>query len=217
MNKKKLLISAALMTILILPSASFATGNGAPKGEHYNLNILGKSKTMTADMTDSSGHSIFVNLEGKTKINLQQGDDFKVIDANGTDGNGATFQLPNPDPDGDGKTVYSVYVRALGKPNGKATMTNCATQLTTDPITNIVTTEEVCSLNNITVTRGKGKSSFSNVSSELLYIYADINNDGYTERLSLFDPRLQDYFWDYDNKGMRHIQLRFYPISTTVN
>ena len=34
----------------------------------------------------------------------------------------AAFRLPNPDPDGDGTTSYSVYVRALGKPGGKATM-----------------------------------------------------------------------------------------------
>ena len=66
------------------------------------------------------GHRIFVPLEGKTRILLAEapeGQSFAVLDANGTKGP-AKFQLPNPDPDGDGTTVYSVYARALGKPGG---------------------------------------------------------------------------------------------------
>jgi hypothetical protein len=30
--------------------------------------------------------------------------------------------------------------------------------------------------------------------------------------ISLFDLMLQDYFWQYDNKGLRLLQLRFYPL-----
>ena len=46
-------------------------GNGAPKGSHYNLNIIGVKKGKTADMSGNNGHRIFVNLEGKSKIMLQ--------------------------------------------------------------------------------------------------------------------------------------------------
>ena len=95
-------------------------GNGAPSGPHYNLNIIGVPKDKTATMDNNSGHRIFVKLDGKSRILLTEGP-FQVLDANGTDGL-AAFQLPNPDPDGDGTTVYSVYARALGKPGGKATM-----------------------------------------------------------------------------------------------
>ena len=187
-----------------------ATGNGAPSGAHYNLNIIGVPKNKTADMTGDNGHRIFVKLDGKTKILLSEGTDFNVLDANGTDANGASFQLPNPDPDRDGTTVYSVYARALGKPGGSAKITTCATDVSTD--------EEVCSLESLAVTRTKGKSTFDNVSRELLYIYADITDDDvYNPKLyPLFSDELYGYFWDYDNNGLKLLQLRFYPESTDV-
>ena len=53
-------------------------------------------------MNGNNGHRIFVSLTNKAKIYLTESDDFKVLDAIGTDGNGAAFALPNPDPDGDG-------------------------------------------------------------------------------------------------------------------
>jgi len=100
------------------------TGNGAPSGSHYTLNFIGVSKDKTVDMNGNNGHRIFVPLSGKTKIYLQEGDDFEVLDANATDGSGE-FQLPNPGLDAyvvgeeDGKDTtsdYSVFVRPLGKP-----------------------------------------------------------------------------------------------------
>jgi hypothetical protein len=75
------------------------TGNYAPSGPHYNLNIIGVPKEKTADMTQDNGHVIFVGLGDetngkKTKILLSKGDDFVVTDKNGTDGR-AGFQLPD--------------------------------------------------------------------------------------------------------------------------
>ena len=83
-------------------------GNGAPSGAHYNLNIIGVPKGKTADMTGGSGRRIFVPLTGKCNIKLSEGA-FQVLDANCTDNNQATFQLPNPDPENDGITEYSVW------------------------------------------------------------------------------------------------------------
>jgi hypothetical protein len=182
------------------------TGNGAPSGAHYNLNIIGVPKEKTADMDGNNGHRIFVPLEGKTKILLQEGD-FAVLDANGTDGS-ASFQLPNPDPENTGTTEYSVFARALGTPGGSAKMSTCAT----DPITG----EELCSVAVLEVERTKGKQSFTNVSKELLYIYVDLDGDGTAERYNIFNDALEDYFWSYDNSGLKVLQLRFYPVSTTV-
>lgn len=182
------------------------TGNQAPSGPHYNLNLIGVPKDKKADMTGQSGHRIFVPLVGSCQIRLSMGD-FQVLDANCTDGVGR-FQLPNPDPDNDGVTTYSVWARALGKPGGRSTTTTCAT----DPATG----QLYCSLYTQVSVRSKGKSSFENVTKELLYIYADINNDGTVERLPLFDDRLLDYYWQYDNNGLKLVQLRFYEISTTV-
>ncbi|MBB6610663.1 hypothetical protein H7F15_06415 [Pontibacter sp. Tf4] len=190
-------------------TAALATGNGAPSGSHYNLNIIGVSKGKTATMDGNSGHRIFVSLEGNTKILLAEGDTYQVLDANGTDSNGAKFQLPNPDPDNDGITEYSVWARALGKPGGSSTMSTCAY----DPMSG----EDVCSTESLVSVRSKGKSSFTNVSKDLLYIYADLDNDGDTERYPLFDDRLEDYYWSYDNNGLKILQLRFYEMATNVN
>lgn len=185
-----------------------ATGNGAPSGSHYTLNVIGVSKDKVASMDGNNGSRIFVPLWGKAKINLTEGD-FGVLDANGTDADGATFSLPNPDPDADGVTEYSVYARALGTPGGSSTTTTCAT----DPDT----LEEICSTESMVLVRDKGKNSFDNVSRELLYVYYDLDGDGTAELIPLFDERLEDYFWDYDNKGLRIAQLRFYEHSTDVN
>ena len=223
---KKLLV--AIMAVILMSSLSGValaanyqpTGNGALSGPHYNLNIIGVPKDKTADMSNNNGHRIFVPLEGKSKIMLIEGDDFAVLDANGTKGS-ASFQLPNPDPDGDGTTVYSVWVRPVGKPGGSAVVTTCAEQYIGPGPDGIVGTEddeyeEECSLVTLEVSRTKGKPRFENVSKELLYIYADIDEDGIVERLPLFDDALQDYFWSYDNNGLKVLQLRFYEVPTTV-
>lgn len=194
------------LSTCVLSGIAFAQ-NGAPSGAHYNLNIIGVAKNKTASMSGNMGHRIFVPLYGKTKILLSEGS-FQVLDANGTDANGASFQLPNPDPDGDGKTSYSVFARALGKPGGSARLVTCAT----DPLT----LEEVCSTLNYVAVRDSGKSRFTNVSAELLFIYADLDGDGTDERYSLFDDRLEDYFWSYDNTGLKLLQLRFYETVTQV-
>ncbi len=64
--------------------------------------------------------------------------------------------------------------------------------------------------------RDKGKSSFTNVSKELLYLFVDINGDGKIDRIPLFDSSLQDYYWYYDNTGLKVLQLRFYQVPTTI-
>src|SRR5688572_24983945 len=68
----------------------YLTGNGAPSGAHYTLNIIGVPKNKSAPLTGNKGSRIFVPLSGSTKINLKEGT-FQVLDANGTDGS-AAFQ-----------------------------------------------------------------------------------------------------------------------------
>jgi len=186
--------------------AASLTGNGAPSGAHFNLNIIGVPKNKPVDMFNS-GHRIFVPLWGNTRILLQEGE-FAVIDANGTDGS-ALFQLPNPDPTNSGITTYSVFARALGKPGGSSSMTTCATDT--------ISGEIYCSIYSVVSVRGTGKSSFTNVSKQLLYIYADLDGDGVVERYPLFDSALEDYYWAYDNNGLKLLQLRFYKVATNVN
>jgi hypothetical protein len=220
------------------------TGNGAPSGAHYTLNIIGVSKDKTALMTSSTdqglGSRIFVELNGGetatsingqnfstidkvNKIFLQPGDSFAVLDANATDQNGALFQLPadiascptGATAPSQCTFTYDVYARELGKPNGTATMTTCAV----DPTTNDI----VCSTDNKVFMRMTGKSSFQNVTDDLLTISATITDStlaaclnttaGSTVTVSLFNGCLQNYFWNYDNNGLKLLQLRFYSES----
>jgi len=120
----------------------------------------------------------------------------------GTDGS-AKFQLPNHDPDNDGVTEYSVYLRVLGKPGGKIRM---ATSATDSDIGEVVSDLKVVAV------RESGSMKFANVSAALLYIYAWIYDAGeWTyQRIPLFSDLLQDYLWSYDNNGVRIAQLRFY-------
>ena len=203
---KRLCLCLVLLLVLTPAISAYAgDGNGAPSGPHYNLNIIGVQKQKSADMDGNNGHRIFVNLVGKTKIMLYQADDYRVLDANGTDGK-AAFQLPSPDPDNDGVTTYSVYVRSLGKPDGAADLTTCAQ----DPATG----DEVCSMYILKMETRKNGNNFDDVSRYLLYVYADLNANGLPERYPLFDDRLQDYFWNYDNNGLKIAQFRFYEMTT---
>src|SRR2546422_4253919 len=128
----------ALLIVLGLAVGTAAalaqTGNGAPNGGHYNLNILGKRDCTPADLNANNGHTIqgFLNggqkaadingtlaltLDRSNKIFLQPGNDFQVLDGNACDG--ALFMLPT-------NSCYQVYARALGTPGGYSTVTTCA-------------------------------------------------------------------------------------------
>lgn len=221
--------AAIALTMALGPAIAVAavdtTGNGAPSGAHYNLNIIGVPKGKTADMTGNNGHRIFVPLWGKAKILLTEGE-YQVLDANGTDANGASFQLPNPDLDMDGTTSYSVYVRALGKPGGKAIMQSCYE----DADGTWCAVDFVGGVEPITLESTKGPSKFENVSKDLLYVdvcYAwdagvdttlgtedDVCTD--VRQVPLFGDDTLSYFWDYDNQGLKLAQLRFYEVPTVT-
>jgi len=196
--------SVGFLFVILLSQYSFASGAGNTGGGCYNLEIIA-SKTKISDMTATNGHSLFVLLNGNTKIGLKEGD-FAVLDRNGTDGS-ASFQLPNPDPTNSGVTAYSVFARLVGKPNSSLSMDTCAYDSTG---------ALYCSQDILSMKRIAGTSKFINVSQELLYIYADINGDGVIDRVPLFDSRLSDYFWSLDSTGKMHAQLRFCPVSTVV-
>jgi hypothetical protein len=190
-----------------IQSATGLTGNGGPSGPHYELNIHGILKGGSAS-TGSNGHDIFVPLQGQCKIALSPGT-FQVLDPNCLDGS-AGFQLPNPVDSTTSTTtttVYSVWVRALAKPGGSSSTTTCAYDLTGSLV---CSTAQYISVQ----TRKNGQSVFSNVTADLLFVSQCI--DGKLTRTPLFDSTLQSYFWQYDNTGLKLLQLRFYQLPTTV-
>ncbi len=83
--------AAATCTTAVALAQKAQTGNGAPSGSHYNLNIIGVPKFKNQNMDQGSGNVIFVglgtNLETvTTKILLSQSADgsFQVLDKNGS-------------------------------------------------------------------------------------------------------------------------------------
>jgi hypothetical protein len=214
------------------PSALNATtGNGAPNGAHYTLNIIGVPKGKSPNFSGGDGHRIFVDLgrngePANTRINLIEGE-FGVTDADGTDG-AAEFQLPNPDAGLDGTTSYSVYVRTLGKPGGKATLQSCYEDATGTWCAASFTG----GVEPISLQRTKsGVGKFVNVSKDLLFVDFcvtwDAGLDGVlgttddvctaVDQISLFSNLDLSYYWSYDNEGLKLAQLRFYEVPTQVS
>lgn len=226
------------------------TGNGSPQVKKvFSLNIIGVSKDKDVDM-DNNGHRIFVPLEGKAKINLVEGE-FAVIDANGTDRDGAVLQLPKPGLDpylvgdkGNADTIsdYSVFVRPLGKPGGWATITTCADLVDSTfkdllPGKFVKTLNDSCEFGGLAsveqvgseiTLRETGKSTFKNVTAELLTIVfkveveVEIDVDEYEiqtvyVRVPIFDDIIENEYWEYDNHGLKILQVRFYEIGTDVS
>jgi len=146
-----------------------------------------------------------VKLEAPSKIYLQEGDDFDILDANATDANGGRFQLPDPDPDGNGETWYGVYIRPVGKPGGSATIGSCI-EGDLDPTLEGV--ETLCSTETRLLVRGTGKPKVENVSKELLSLCLDTDDVlGCDTRSFLFDDDAVDYLWNYDNNGLKVAQV----------
>ena len=219
----------------VLTAVLVATGLAAPaladginlNGAHYNLNIIGVENPKTAPMTGSDRHTIFVGLGKKSSVTsniyLAPGP-FDVCDGNAFDAahsctgdvianQGAVFQLPCDSavptasgcPGGTFSADYQIWGRALGKPGGSVSIKTCGTD---------DTGALVCSTGSALFTRGKGKSGFFDVTTSLTTVNACFDVAGVVtcETISLFDPDLQDYFWQYSNNGLRLLQLRFYPL-----
>ncbi|MGI0088597.1 MAG: hypothetical protein ACREBI_11665 [Nitrosotalea sp.] len=193
-----------IMPLASIPQASFATGNGAPSGPHFNLNIIGVSNTKNFPTADGSGgHVIDVPLRGHCNIDLTQGTTFYVLDDNCLDGT-ANFQLPPTNTVG-GNPAYTVWARVVGIPGGSSSLTTCAT----DPTTG----DTICSIGQTVSFGGHGgKSTFSNVTNQLTTLCYVDQTTGKTVCVNVFDPTFQNYFWSYDNNGNKVLQLRFYPV-----
>jgi hypothetical protein len=235
------IIAVLALTLAGLPGTkpsqiTATTGNGAPNGAHYNLNIIGVPQDKTAEMNNPTGGRIFVRLNGGdaagalnnkllsaiTKINkiflvpAPPGESFRVLDANATDATGALFQLPP-----DVSTNWTVWARALGTPGGISDTTTCATTAGADGV--LGTTDDVvlCSMATLHIERTKN-AKFTNVSSTLLFLTITVvanttlssclGGATGTVNVPLFSGCLQNYFWNYDNNGLKLLQLRFYPI-----
>lgn len=237
--KKVLVIALVFALTFVLGYASPVPAQDYLKklpcnGTHYNLNIIGVERK-TAPMTNSDRHTIFVGLGNPknsgasvpvtTRIYLQNGYDFKVCDGNGFDPaydcggseikpEGATFQLPCNTaltyteglgcPGTADQKLYFVFARALGKPGGSTSMTTCYLDYSDPAFPQGV---PVCSLGFLELSRERSKSYWQDATDQL----TSLSINGQT--ISLFATGYQDFFWQYDNSGLKHAQIRFYPVN----
>ncbi len=219
---KRLILSITVIVVfaLVAAPASAQVGQGL-SGPHYNLTIIGVSKDKTALMTSGNGHVLFVPLDttgdvlNSTKIYFVPGTEFNVIDANCTDSDGCTIEVPASELS---DICYNVYAIGLGKPLGEAVVNaEC-----TDPAIVGGCTAALIQ-NTFTVDRtngGSNKPHRQNISdvfraSGCLDI-APITNPPTCEltfqNVWVFNlPGLVNYFWGYNNDGLKNMQLRFYP------
>jgi hypothetical protein len=140
--------------------------------------------------------------------------------------------------DEDTVTNYSIFARALGSPQGNpyAKITTCAEVLESDLETwldrgDIEIINDAgyfgghCSIESTgELMREKGQSIFTNQTAALLTIVLKINVydeedtliDTIYVRIPIFNDMLQGEYWDYDNHGLRILQLRIYRVGTDV-
>jgi hypothetical protein len=215
---KRLSFYLAVVLAVVFAVPAFAQVGQGLSGPHYNLNFIGVPKDKTVpDMTGSDRHTIFVPLQSggdvsrQVKIYYLPGTEFRVIDGNATDDNTAIIEVPSSI---GGDLCYDVYAFALGKPNGNAVV---QAECVIDGL--LGTCTDALLQNSFSVTRVKGKPHQEPISDVFRASgCVDLNSSGTCDKGDLqftnvwiFNVlQLQDYFWDFDNNGLRLMQTRFY-------
>jgi hypothetical protein len=135
-------------------------------------------------------------------------------------------------------SAYSIYVRPLGKQGGYATITTCADVLE-GPLAAWLDRGAIRILNRAgafggyasieqvgqpITERPQGKSIFTNVTAQLLTIVLkieiildDVVVDTIYVRIPIFNDMLENEYWEYDNNGLKLLQVWIYDNSTDVS
>ena len=203
-----------------------------------NNQLKGKDQNKIYLCNSTNGENDYNKDDRCNDWNLAYPDrDFGVIDANATDANGALFALPDPcagDDSTDGcDPTFMIWARAKAG-SGSATITTCADETGTgfDGYDDIW-----CGANGVTLSK---QTSFKAVpvTDALLYMQITVDDfidDGFGNNIGdpglaycidpdgdatdgepdtydvyLFDRCFENYFWNYDNNGLKNLELRFY-------
>jgi hypothetical protein len=204
---KRHIIAVFMIAVLCLAAGAYAgVGNDMPSGPHYNLNIIGTKDK--GNVGDSMGHTLFVKLNGRTRIYMTQATDgqFEVTDRNGTDGSASFNIAPG---------YYDVFARALGKPNGSVRIESWGEF-------EDWTGSTFLKLGEVDLTRNKKKPQTVNIN-DLFYVdvtlcleYDEVsgtctNEVTYTNEWVFDIEELLQYYWEYYNSNLKLLQVRFYP------
>ena len=176
---------------------------------------------------DDVGRRVRIYMTGDTDNNdrngLQCGNSFRVLDANATDDNEATLLVPcEPIEVGDPGICYDVFATGLGGPGGNANVDVVCEFDETCIDCDIV--EGTCDMGNVDfdIWRGKGKPVTEDITG-VFRASGCIDADTEDDLLCGDDPldiifrnvwifnveELLYYYWDYDNNGLKLMQVRF--------
>jgi hypothetical protein len=119
-NSIKITLAAILLLIPILVIPTYAGKNNPNKihgSPEYVLNILGKKEGWNAngDFDNPDRHTIFIpeyTPDYNVTMHFTQGSDFAVLDGTAFDDNEVALQI--------GQGRYYIYIVALGKPGGNS-------------------------------------------------------------------------------------------------
>lgn len=223
----------AITFALAIPVHSQKTGNGAPSGPHYDLNIIGVTNGKNPPLTGSDRHTIFVPLvsdqggdqdtlaSDAAPILLTQGP-FQVCDGNAFDPAfdcagaqiaklGAVFQLPC-----NSLTSLGLIVPCTSNGPGSIASYEVWARVVGTPGGNgtittcafdTTTNTEVCNTDQLLMRNKPNK--FIDVTPTLTSLVG-VSGPAGIGNYPLFAAGFQGFFWDYDNNGNKVLQLRFY-------
>jgi hypothetical protein len=214
---KRLILSVAILGLALLAVPAYAQVGQGLSGPHYNLTIIGVSNPKTTDMTNTDRHTLFVPLSGTVKIYYVAGDTFQVLDGNCTDSDGCTIEVPS---EIGGDLCYDVYAVGLGKPGGTSIVT--AECIFDTALVGGGTCTDALLQGSFEVDRtngGSNKPLRQNISDVFRATGClDLDNSGtcnkgdiqFTNAWIFNLAQLFSYWWDYNNTGLRNMQVRFY-------
>jgi hypothetical protein len=231
-RRVKRLILSLVAFGLVAGTALGQNNNPCPGEKAYQVNIIGVPRDKNPDMTNSSGHRIFVPLNGVTKIfmtgdtstedGLQCGNTFQVTDANATDGSGKlVVPCENVNAEStDPGVCFDVWATPLGTPGGRAEVDVVCTFDDT-VIGDLVegSCEDVpLGQFDFDLVRNNGQPVQKDIT-RFMRASGCFDTDGSGtcdqgektfNNIWIFNlEALQEYFWEYDNQGLRVAMIRF--------
>jgi len=121
------LLLASMIAVPVL-AQNQVTGNGAPSGQHYNLNIIGVPNPKNVNFDGGNGARIFVSRTGTTQFYVHGGDSYQVLDRDGTDGKvGTGLADPGiifPYDSTTGTWQVQIWMRLVGPKDSSVTWTS---------------------------------------------------------------------------------------------
>lgn len=169
-----------------------------PNTSAYELTVIGAPNERVAPVPRAGW--ILMPLNRGVTVTAREGDAFLVDDANGFDGL-TQLSLPKRGSLAENDAAeFEVYVRWLQPPSGGQQL--------------LCGTEEAATYwcrNGARVILGNGDTQ--DLTDRVRMVTMITEGSGEQSPYFVFDERLQDQVWQYDNQGIRIAHIRLYPVN----